>query len=109
MTPIAEAHVGDVGTEIRLTVTDGGVAVDLTDATELTILLGKPSGAVVEKTSVVVGDPKDGVINCYTVEGDLDEEGMCLLQARIVLPAWSGHSDTRRLRVYGNVDAEVTA
>ena len=107
MTPIAEAHVGDVGTEIRLTVTDTGVAVDLTDATELTILLGKPSGAVVEKAALVVGDPTDGVINCYTAEGDLDEEGMYLLQARIVLAAWSGHSDTRRLRVYANVDANV--
>ena len=75
MITIAEAHVDDVGTEIRLNVTDGGVPVDLTGATELTIRLRKPSGATVDKPAFLVGAVTDGVINCYTAAGDLDEAG----------------------------------
>ena len=104
MITIAEAHVDDVGTEVRLNVTDGGVPVDLTGATELTILLGKPSGAVAAKPATVLGAETEGVIRCYTSAGDLDEAGLYLVQARLVLPAWSGHSDKRQLRVYDNVE-----
>ena len=107
MIAIAEAHVNDVGTEIRLTLTDGGFAVDLTGATELKILLRKPSGAVVEKDAGVVGDATSGVINCYTATDDLDEAGLYEVQARIALPAWSGHSASRQLRVHANVDTVV--
>ncbi|MDF1845138.1 MAG: hypothetical protein P1U77_27320 [Rubripirellula sp.] len=67
MITIAEAHVDDVGTEVRLNVTDGGVPVDLTGATELTIRLRKPSGATVDKPAILVGAATDGVINCYTI------------------------------------------
>jgi hypothetical protein len=102
--PIAEAHVDDVGTEIRLTVTDQGSSVDLTGAMELTILLRKPSGVVVEKAAALVGDATAGVINCYTAGDDLDEAGMYFVQARIALAAWSGHSDKRQLRVCANVE-----
>ncbi len=106
MIKIAEAHVNDVGTEIRLRITDGGVPVDLSTASELAILLRKPSGAVLRKDASAVGDPSNGGIHCYTLADDLDEEGLYLVQAKISLPAWSGHSDSRRLRVYANVDAE---
>lgn len=104
MITIAEAHVDDVGTEVRLNVTDGGVPVDLTGATELTIRLRKPSGATVDKPAFLVGAATDGVINCYTAAGDLDEAGIYFVQARIVLAAWSGHSEKRQLRVHENVD-----
>jgi hypothetical protein len=106
MIKIAEAHVSDVGTEIRLTITDSGVPVDLSTASELAILLRKPSGAVLTKQAAVVGDPGNGAIHCYTLADELDEQGLYLVQAKISLPAWSGHSDSRRLRVYANVDAE---
>ena len=104
MITIGEAHVDDVGTEVRLNVTDGGVPVDLTGATELTIRLRKPSGAIVDKPAFLVGPATDGVINCYTAAGDLDEAGIYFVQARIVLAAWSGHSEKRQLRVHENVD-----
>ena len=104
MITIPEAHANDAGTEIRLTVTDSGVPVDLTGATELTILLLKPSGMVVEKTAAIVGAATDGVINCYTDADDLDETGLYFVQARIALAAWSGHSEKRQLRVYANVE-----
>ena len=104
MITIAEAHVNDVGTEIRLNVTDGGVPMDLTGATELTIRLRKPSNATVDKPAFLVGSATDGVINCYTAAGDLDEAGIYFVQARIVLAAWSGHSEKRQLRVHENVD-----
>jgi len=101
---IAELHVDDVGTEIRLTLLDDGVPVDLTGASELTILLRKPSGTVVAKTASVVGEPANGVIHCYTATEDLDEAGLYEIQTRIAVGSWSGHSDIRRVRVYANVE-----
>ena len=84
--------------------TDGGVAVDLTGATELTILLGKPSERWrLSRLRCSVRKPKESFA-ATPAPGDLDEAGLYLVQVRLVLPAWSGHSDKRQLRVYDNVE-----
>lgn len=101
-----EAHKADTGSEIRLTVQDGGTAVDLTGATTLTIKLKKPSGTVVSKTATVVGDATAGVIRCYTAATDLDEVGLYEIQPYLVLASgWTGHGDRVMLRVHGVISS----
>lgn len=90
-------QVGDVGTEIEMTLTDEGVVVNLSGATTLQILLTAPkSGTVKTLTAELVTDGTDGRIKAYTVSGTIDEEGNWYAQAYVVSPSWSGYSSKER-------------
>jgi hypothetical protein len=59
-------HVGDIGTVIRLTVTDSGIPVNLSSATSKRILLKGPDGISVAYNAVFTTDGSDGVIEYTT-------------------------------------------
>lgn len=89
-------QVGDIGTEIELTVRDEGVAVNLSAATTLQILLTSPTGVEKTLTAELVTDGTDGKLRAYTVSGTIDEEGSWYAQARVVTPSWNVTSSRAR-------------
>lgn len=95
-----EIFVGDVGTAFTLTVVEGTSVVDISSASVKEILFQKPSGTVVTKTATFQTDGTDGKIRYITIAGDIDESGYWLYQGHIVLPSWSGHTDTHGFEVY---------
>lgn len=76
-----KAYLNDIGTIIEL-----DTVSDLTDATDIEILIKKPSGTIMTKTAYVpVGlTLADGKIAYETVDGDFDEVGKYKAQAHIV-------------------------
>lgn len=71
-----EIHKGDVGTLIRLIVTDHkGAVVDVSSATTKQILLQRPNGSVEAKAAVFSTDGSDGAVQYVTQAGDLDQVG----------------------------------
>jgi hypothetical protein len=88
---MSDLHVQDTGTVFELTVVDAGVAIDLSQASAMTILFRKPSGELMVKDAEYVSDGADGKIQYITTQDDLDERGKWLLQGRVALPtgAWS--------------------
>ena len=78
---MAKAYLNDIGTIIEL-----DTLSDLTDATDIEILIKKPSGTIMTKTAYVpVGlTLGDGKIAYATVDGDFDEEGTYKAQAHVV-------------------------
>ena len=44
-------HVSDIGTIIQITITEDGVALDISSATTKEIILKKPSGTLLTKTA----------------------------------------------------------
>ena len=84
---MADLHVNDIGTELEFTVTDGGVVVDLSTLTALTLRFKPPGQALRTKTLgsevAYVTDGTDGTVK-YTVEsGFLDVAGTYQVQAFI--------------------------
>lgn len=88
-----EIFTGEVGHTFRATITEDGVAVDVSGATVLQMLFVKPSRTVLTKTAVFNGDGTDGVIKYVSVAADLDQNGMWALQGYFELGAWKGYSD----------------
>lgn len=110
MAETATIHHQDVGTIIVLTVTDEtGAVVDLSTASTKTILLCKPSGAVLAKTASFTTDGKDGKIQCTATKSgtpsvyDIDEIGTWKAQAYVVLVAGEWYSTTATFTVSANV------
>jgi hypothetical protein len=90
-------HVGDVGTVIRITLSDD---TDISGASEVRIRYRKPSGTTSYWTASVVSN---GVQ--YTTEtGDIDESGTWQLQAWIDLSeSFSGSTTVATMRVGRNL------
>lgn len=98
-----EMHIGDIGSVIRITVKDAGVAVDISSASTKQILLEKPDGTILTKTAQFLTTGADGVIQYTTIAGDLDVAGIWRAQAYIVSATWSGHSSPYQFTVFANV------
>jgi len=99
----AEIHKGDVGTVFQVTLLDGTTVVDISGATTKQILFQKPNGTTMTKNATFVTDGTDGKLKYTTVANDLDTIGLWKIQARVVLPTGSWHSDTGTFRVYKNL------
>lgn len=98
-------QVGDVGTVIRLTIEDGGSAVDVSSAsTKQIILLSPTQGATaLTKTASFTTDGTDGRIEYATVAGDIDVPGWWKVQAKVVLSSGTWSSTPVRFRVRSNL------
>jgi hypothetical protein len=76
-------RIGDIGTYITATITDDGVALDISTANAVKMYFTKPSGAVVEKIANFDSDGKDGKIRYNADVGDFDEVGLWEFQAYV--------------------------
>ena len=95
-----ELHVGDVGTEIIISLVDGATPVDLTAMSSAVIKVQRPNRTVVEITAEVVGDPEDGVIKGVVQAGTFTVRGNHVFQAFLTIGTWVGHSQS--VTVYVN-------
>lgn len=76
---------GDEGTEMRVTVTDDGVAVDLSSAVEILFIFRKPDGTTLEVNGELYTTGVDGIVYYNTVAGDIDQSGVYKLQVRVTI------------------------
>lgn len=68
-------NINDIGTDLRVTIKEDGVVVDVSAATVIQIELTKPGGTKVLKTAVNLTDGTDGIISYVTLAGDIDRTG----------------------------------
>jgi hypothetical protein len=81
----SQIHALDYGTELRITVKDDGVVVDISAATATDFLIRKPDGSLLTVAADFYTDGTDGVLTYTTVEGDTDAAGLYKFQAKITL------------------------
>jgi len=87
MTQDRGIHKGDTGTVIIVTVTKNDVALDISDADVMKILLGNPDN--VTETIHIAGfttDGSDGKIEFTTLAGTLNAAGLWRIQGYIETP-----------------------
>jgi hypothetical protein len=95
-----EIHLNDAGLQFKITILQcNGTIKDISYATTKQIIFEKPSGTIVTKTATFFTDGTDGIIYYNTVDGDLDEEGIWHLQARIAAINDDKRSDVVHFRV----------
>ncbi len=77
-----EIHEGDIGTVIRSTIKEKGVAISLAGAATQEYILEKPDGTTVAKTTTFTTEPgTDGVVEWTSaVAADLTPAGTWKLQ-----------------------------
>lgn len=100
---MAEIHVNDTGARLILTLTDSGVAVDVSTASVKKFKICKPSGELLVVNCSNVTDGTNGQLKYDFVSGDLDEVGTYSVQAYIELSTWTGHSEIEWFDVSANV------
>jgi hypothetical protein len=96
-------HLGDVGTLFKLTIKEGGTAVNISGAVTKTITFRKPDKTTVSKTALFFTDGADGILTYTSIANDLDQSGEWAAQAVIDLGTWSGKSEIKEFRVYPNL------
>lgn len=86
-------YVGDIGTALRLTVTEDGSALDVSGAGNAYIKLRTPDGRLLTKNASFVDDGTDGQIQYVTQANDLDVPGKWRIQGYLTnLGGWTGHT-----------------
>lgn len=91
---LGTSFVGDAGTNIVLTYKDqDGVVVNISTATTQQIVLKKPDGTKLTKTTIFVTDGTDGKAKYVVVAGDFSEEGVWKLQGKVILTTGTWYSD----------------
>jgi hypothetical protein len=98
-------HIGDVGTIIRLTVTedDGTTAVNVSTATVKKFYFLKPDGTKVNKTAEFNTDGSDGKLKYTVVALDIDQAGTWQVQAYVEIGAAKYYSTKTTFSVQSNL------
>lgn len=98
-----ELHVGDVGTQILVTLVDGSTPVDLSTATTIQYFIKKPDNTIITVNATLYTDGTDGKIYYTTISSTLDQSGYYVLQTYVIIGVNKWKSDLYRFRVYENI------
>ncbi|MHC4181276.1 MAG: hypothetical protein ACYSWU_27585 [Planctomycetota bacterium] len=81
------AQKNDIGVIVTVTITEAGVAKDISTASVKKIWFRDPNGDELEKTAEFVTDGTDGKVKYTTIADDIDTAGPWRFQAKITTPA----------------------
>lgn len=99
----SEVHMNDIGTTFILTIKDNDVAVDISAASALTVIIKKSDSVSYTKTGVFYTDGTDGKIKYVSISGDFDSVGIYKIQAVVTLGSTIYHSSISDFKVYKNL------
>lgn len=100
---MSEIHVGDIGTQIILTITDNRVAKDISNASSRVFRFSDPSGNTFDRNASFYTNGEDGKLRYNLASGDIDEAGVWHVQAIITTPNGTWHSEVLRVQVRANL------
>lgn len=99
----SEIHVGDLGTQLIMTVKDDGVIVDISSASALNVIIKKPSGQSYIKTGTLLGDGTDGKMYYTSISGDFDVAGLYKIQGKVTINGAIYYTSISSFKVYCNL------
>lgn len=99
----SEIHVGDVGTQLIMTVKDDGAVVDISSASSLTVILKKPDGQTYTKTGILLNDGTDGKMYYTSVNGDFNAAGSYKIQGIVGLSGGVYYTSISTFKVHCNL------
>jgi hypothetical protein len=99
----SEIHVGDVGTQLIMTVKDDGVVVDISSASSLSVIIKKPDGVNYTKIGTLLNDGTDGKMYYTSVNGDFNAAGNYKIQGIVTLPGGTFYTSISTFKVFCNL------
>ena len=99
----SEIHVGDVGTQLIMTVKDDGVVVDISNASSLSVIIKKPDGVNYTKTGTLLNDGADGKMYYTSVSGDFNAAGNYKIQGIVTLSGGTFYTSISTFKVFCNL------
>jgi hypothetical protein len=101
---MADIHVGDIGTRFTVTITNqAGTAINVSTATTKELWFDPPDSVTLKKAATFTSNGSDGKIYYDAIAGDLATVGEWHLQAYVVMPSGTWHSDITVFDVLGNL------
>lgn len=100
---MADIYITDFGVPFEITIVEDGVAVDVSDATTMTLTLRKPDGSTVTKDLSFKTDGTDGIVSYTFLAADLDVPGTWKYQAYIETATSGKHTAHGTLDVGDNL------
>jgi len=102
-----EVHVGDIGTIVKVTIQEEGVAINLTDATTMKIKFQRKDKTTFEMDALIwEDDPEQGIIYCLSVEDTFDLKGEWSIQGYVIFPTGEWHTAKETFTVEDNISVE---
>lgn len=99
----SEIHVGDIGTQLIVTVKDAGTVVNISSATSLNIIIKKPDGVSYEKTGLLYTNGTDGKMYYTSVSGDFNVAGNYKIQGKVVISGSTYYTSVSTFKVHCNL------
>ncbi len=100
MTRKVELHVGDIGTEVIISLVDGDDPVNLTALSSAVIKVQRPNKTTKEISATVLGEVEEGKLIGIAPEGTFTIDGYYHIQAFLTIGTWKGHSEAKQVIVY---------
>lgn len=94
----------DEGTTFEITVTEDGVALDVSTSSVKQIRFRMPDNSVLTKTALFKTDGTDGIIKYTTVAGDIDQVGTWGIQAYVEIGSGKWSSQIERFEVLKKIE-----
>lgn len=100
-----QALVGDIGTNIKITVMNDGAVFNISSATDLQMVFKKPTSTTCTTVDATLfTDGTDGIMVYTTPDEDfLDVDGIWDVQGVVTLPTGTWHTKPSKFRVRPNL------
>jgi len=102
---MSQVQLGDVGTEILVTVKEDGLPADISTATVKKFLLQKKNRTTLVVDASFVTSGSDGQLHYFTSGSEVDIKGTCTLQVYLELPDGKWHTSKSEFTVEENLVA----
>ena len=99
----SQIHVGDIGTQLIMTVKDDGEIVDISQASALHVFIKKPDAQTYTKTGIILNDGTDGKMRYVSVAGDFNAAGNYKIQGKVTLTSGLYYTSISTFKVYCNL------
>lgn len=99
----SEIHVGDIGTQLIMTVKDDGAIVDISGASTLSVIIKKPDGVSYTKIGNLLNDGTDGKMYYTSVDGDFNAAGNYKIQGIVELSGGTFYTSISTFKVFCNL------
>lgn len=98
-----EIHVDDIGTKFSITIKDGDLPVDISNAINIMLTFKRPDDELIYRVGNFLTDGSDGRIYYDVIAGDLDEAGYYKLQGKISSPSGTFYTNIHSFQVHCNL------
>jgi hypothetical protein len=99
----SEIHVGDIGTQLIMTVKDDGEIVDISPSVNLVVILKKPNGETYSKSGQLLTNGSDGKMYYTSINGDFNVPGNYKIQGIVTLPNGTFYTSISTFKVFCNL------